>query len=96
MIPIQLPDLAERLQLWQNIFPPETPLSENLDFEIFAREAELSGSAIKSAALSAAFRAAAENRPVRADDIALAVNAEYTKIGHMPIFNPIRIQSEML
>lgn len=93
MIPIQMLDENGRLQLWKKIFPEETPVDKTVDFELFAKKAELSGSSIKSAALSAAYKAAAENRAVCDIDIATAINDEYIKLGHLPVFNQMMLDS---
>ncbi|MCC8161674.1 MAG: AAA family ATPase [Lachnospiraceae bacterium] len=85
MIPIEQPDEAARLRLWEQVFPKETPMEENIDFSVFARVAELTGSGIKSEALSAAYRAAAEHRKITNDDLIRAVEAEYRRIGRMGI-----------
>ncbi|MBR7058159.1 MAG: ATP-binding protein [Stomatobaculum sp.] len=84
LVPIRWPDETERLELWKKTFPPETPLSADVDLPFYAKEAELTGSAIKSAALSAAFRAAKEKRPVCHQDILEGIADEYRKSGRTP------------
>lgn len=90
MIAMERPTQEERLELWKSIFPPETPLFEDVRFEVFAKLAdELTGSSIKSAALAATYTAAAKNRPVMQKDIAEAVNEEYMKLGHTSILHEL-------
>ena len=84
LVPIRWPDETERLELWKKTFPPETPLSPDVDLPFYAKEAELTGSAIKAAALSAAFRAAKEKRPVSHQDILEGIADEYRKSGRTP------------
>ena len=84
LVPIRWPDETERLELWKKTFPSETPLSPDVDLSFYAREAELTGSAIKAAALSAAFRAAKEKRPVSHQDILEGIADEYRKSGRTP------------
>ena len=84
LVPIRWPDETERLELWKKTFPPETPLSADVDLPFYAKEAELTGSAIKAAALSAAFRAAKEKRPVCHQDILEGIADEYRKSGRTP------------
>ncbi len=52
------PGLAERKQMWQKVFPAETPKDE-LDYDRLAR-LNLTGGGIHNVALNAAFRAAQE------------------------------------
>ena len=89
MIPVEQPDEGTRLLLWQKIFPRETPLEADVDFGVFARKAELTGSSIKSAAVAAAYRAAAEHRKVRNQDLVEAVDFEYRRTGRMGIGNEL-------
>ena len=89
MIPVEQPDEAVRLKLWQKVFPENTPLAPDLNFEIFAKTAELTGSNIKSAALMAAYRAAAENRPVSNQDLIEAIDFEYRRTGRVGISNEL-------
>ena len=56
LIPIEQPGEEERLALWEKVFPEEAPLEKGIDFGVYARVAELTGSGIKSAALTAAGR----------------------------------------
>lgn len=85
MIPIEQPNEEERLSLWRHAFPEEAPLEENIPFEIYARVAELTGSGIKSAALSAAYRAAAEHRKIASKDLIEAIDFEYRRTGRTGI-----------
>lgn len=89
MIPVEQPDEGTRLLLWQKIFPRETPLEADVDFGVFARKAELTGSSIKSAAVAAAYRAAAEHRKVQNQDLVEAVDFEYRRTGRMGIGNEL-------
>ncbi len=85
MIPIEQPNEEERLCLWKSVFPAEAPLEENLPFAVYAKEAELTGSGIKSAALSAAYRAAAEGRKIGNQDLVEAIDFEYRRSGRTGI-----------
>ena len=89
LIPIGIPDEATRLELWENAFPKATPLSDDIDFEVLARAAEISGSFIKSSAVAAAYRAAAEERSVNMNDIAEALDLECMKTGKMGVKNDV-------
>lgn len=89
MIPVEQPGEETRLRLWQKVFPREAPLEEDVDFGIYARKAELTGSNIKSAALAAAYKAAAEHRKIRNQDIIEAIDFEYRRSGRMGISNEL-------
>ena len=81
LIPIGQPGEEERLALWSRVFPEEAPLEKEIDFSVYARVAELTGSGIKSAALAAAYRAAAERRKIGNQDLIEAVDFEYRRTG---------------
>ncbi len=89
MIPVEQPDEGTRLLLWKRVFPKDAPLEEDIDFGIFARRAELTGSSIKAAALAAAYRAAAEHRRIGNQDLVEAVDFEYRRTGRMGIGNEL-------
>ncbi len=75
------PEESDRLRIWQQIWPEETPLEPDLDFATLAKHFKLSGGNIKNIALATAFLAAAESRPVRMGDILHATRREYEKVG---------------
>lgn len=79
VIDFPYPTAAERAQIWEKVFPPETP-RESLDFERLARLG-LSGGNIQSVALNASFRAASENRRVGMEQILGCARAELMKLG---------------
>ena len=60
IIPFALPGLAERMVLWQHVFPQPLPKAE-LDYPKLAAY-RLSGAEIKNVALSGAFAAARDNQ----------------------------------
>ena len=85
MIPVDKPSEEERISLWKSVFPEGTPIDKDVNFEGYAKALELSGAEIKSAALRAAYVAASENRAVSHMDIALAIDEEYKKTGHISV-----------
>ena len=89
MIPIEQPDAGTRLKLWQSVFPKDAPIDKEVDLEIYAQVAELTGSNIKSAALAAAYCAAAENRSINNKDLVEAVEFEYRRTGRTGISNEL-------
>jgi SpoVK/Ycf46/Vps4 family AAA+-type ATPase len=79
------PDEEYRLNIWQKIFPAETPKSTAIDYEFMARKFEISGGSIKNIALNSAFLAANNNnsRKVNMTHIIHATKREYQKMGKL-------------
>ncbi|MGH3611334.1 MAG: ATP-binding protein [Pseudonocardia sp.] len=76
-----LPDAADRLRLWQGVWPPGVPRVPDLDLDLLAREVALAGGNIHNIALAAAFRAAADGGAVTMAHVLAAVRREYRKLG---------------
>lgn len=72
------PDLGERAQIWEKIFPGATP-TEGLDFAKLA-QLNVTGGHIHNIALTAAFLAAESGEPVRMQHIFAAAQAETVKL----------------
>ena len=81
MIEFPLPDAKRRLKIWSQVYPRQTPVSEDVDFEFLAGQFELSGSSIKNIAVSAAFRAAAAGTEVEMEQILNCLKEEMKKSG---------------
>jgi SpoVK/Ycf46/Vps4 family AAA+-type ATPase len=75
------PDEQTRLEIWKNIWPPETRLDADVDLAALAERFRLSGGNIRNVALAASFLAAAESRPVGMCDLLRATRREYAKVG---------------
>ncbi|KAB8051899.1 AAA family ATPase [Janthinobacterium sp. FT14W] len=86
MIEYPFPGSAQRLQLWRSAFPPAVPLAGDIDLELLAERAPLSGANINSIAVSAAFLAAAEQQAVGQQHLLKAIEREYHKLGK--VFSP--------
>lgn len=89
MIPIEFPDEEARLILWQSVFPEGVPLDSSVCFENYAKLCELPGSGIKAAALKATYYAASKGAKVTNTDIAIAIDEEYKKLGHISILSDL-------
>jgi len=74
------PDEADRLRIWQKIWPDATPRYE-LDLELMARRFEISGAAIRNVALSAAFLAASDGDRVGMQHLLHGARRECQKMG---------------
>jgi SpoVK/Ycf46/Vps4 family AAA+-type ATPase len=72
-----------RLRIWQNIFPGETPLTNNIDFNFLARKFNFSGGNIKNISLAAAFFAADNGQAVTMENLIQATKRELQKMGKL-------------
>jgi hypothetical protein len=79
VINFPFPGREERKRIWQQTFPPQTPLAD-LDYEHLSR-LTLTGGSIHNTAINAAFLAAQADRPVGMDFILQAARAEFVKVG---------------
>ncbi|MCP4308626.1 MAG: ATP-binding protein [bacterium] len=75
------PGHAARKRLWQRSLPPDAPLHSDVDLDLVADAADLSGGAIRNAAIHAAVLAAHANRPITLAGIARSVWRELGKEG---------------
>jgi hypothetical protein len=75
------PDETARAKLWERSLPPLAPLADDLDLEVLGGAVNLTGGAIRNAALHAAFLAAGAGRPIGPAEVALAVWRELGKDG---------------
>lgn len=88
------PDRDCRLELWKSVFPSEAPLDRGVDLHFLAENFEMTGAMIRSAALSAAFTAAAADRSISMADIIPAVKKQFAKFGKnisAPEFGPYAV-----
>lgn len=77
------PTSEERLHLWRQIFPQRVRLHDDVDLEVLADKAALSGGYIRNAALSATFLAAQEGSAVKMKHLVKSVGREYEKLGKL-------------
>ncbi|GAX60149.1 AAA ATPase, central domain protein [Candidatus Scalindua japonica] len=78
VVQFPFPDSAQRAEIWQRIFPSDTP-TEGLDVNKLAR-LNLAGGNIRNIALKAAFYAADMGDSVRMGHLLKAAQREYSKI----------------
>lgn len=81
MVHFPLPDVGLRKQLWESVFPKEAETDDDFDALALSQAFELSGAAIKNAALHSAYMAMAEDSPIGMRHILQAVSNEYAKVG---------------
>jgi SpoVK/Ycf46/Vps4 family AAA+-type ATPase len=72
------PDEAQRLLIWQQVFPNELPLAA-LDYAYLAKTFKFAGGSIYNVALNAAFMAASDGQMVTMSHILTAIRIELSK-----------------
>lgn len=75
------PDADHRTMIWQGMFPPETPLGDDVDFPYLAEKFQLAGGSIKNIVTSAAFLAMESGDAVRMRHLLRAIKYELDKTG---------------
>jgi len=82
IVQFPFPDTAQREAIWKRMFPPQTP-TENLSFKKLAR-LNVAGGNIRNIALTAAFLAAAQDKPIQMPHLLEATRREFHKLA-MPL-----------
>ena len=90
VIDFPMPDPAARVRLWRKAIPAAAPLSGAVDFTALAQRFELSGGDIRTAALEAAFLAAATDRAIDPEALDIAIRRQLMKRGQLPAAVPAR------
>ncbi|TYB44074.1 ATP-binding protein [Actinomadura chibensis] len=83
VIDFPFPDAAQRRALWEHCLAPPVPVDGAVDLDRCAREFELAGGAIRGAAVTAGYLAAAAGRPVAMADLLAGARREYRKLGRL-------------
>jgi SpoVK/Ycf46/Vps4 family AAA+-type ATPase len=83
IISFPFPEEADRLRIWQTVWPRELPLAADVDLAALARKFRLSGGSIRNVALSAAFLAAERIEPVAMRHLMQAIRRELRNMGRM-------------
>ncbi len=79
IVEFPFPDTSLRKQIWQKVFPAETPLDDPLDYGFLAR-LHLSGGGIHNVALNAAFQAAQSGEAVTMAMLLDSAQVEFKKL----------------
>ena len=77
------PDRELRRELWAGCLTDAVPVVGDIDLDPIAAEFELAGGAIRAAATTAAYLAAAAGRPVSQADLLAGARREYRKQGRL-------------
>ena len=73
------PDVSSRIKLWQRMFPPRAPLSDDIDTALLGKSANLTGGNIRNAALHSAYLAAEDDSAIDLPHVAIAIWRELSK-----------------
>jgi SpoVK/Ycf46/Vps4 family AAA+-type ATPase len=87
-IELPFPDTKNRKEIWRKQFPPETPVEDDIQYDMLAEKYSLSGGSIKNACIRAAFLAASQNTPIGNDHLLYGIQQEYKKMGK-PWIEPV-------
>lgn len=82
VVDFPFPDAGQRVALWRSCLAA-TPCADDLDLDVCAEEFELSGGAIRSAAVTAGYLAAGRGGPVTGADVRAGARREYRKMGRL-------------
>jgi hypothetical protein len=83
LVDFPMPDEEQRRLLWLRHLPPALPVADDLDLDFLAHHFRISGGNIRNIVAAAAYRAAAEGRPVVMADLIKGTEREYRKLGHL-------------
>jgi hypothetical protein len=81
IVEFPFPDEECRRRIWERVFPKETPVGQDVRFDLLAREVRLAGGNIKNMALAAAFLAAGDGGVVRTAHLVQAARREHQKLA---------------
>lgn len=85
VVDFPLPDVEQRRQLWHRCLGHGVPRAADLDLGFCAAAFELAGGAIRSAAVTAGYLAAADGEPLGMAHLVTAVQREYRKLGRLTV-----------
>ena len=83
IVDFPFPEEADRLGIWQKIWPEETPRENDLDLGFMARQFRITGGNIKNIAVAGAFLAAADGGTVTMRHVVQSTRREYQKMGKL-------------
>ena len=80
-----MPEEEHRRRLWAANLAPDLPVADDIDVDFLARRFKISGGNIRNVCVTAAYLAAAEDRPVAMPDLVRATEREYRKLGRLTV-----------
>ncbi|UOE43831.1 ATP-binding protein [Agromyces larvae] len=85
IVDFPMPDAEHRTRLWDRSLGTRVQRDDDIDLVFLGEAFELAGGAIRSAAVTAAYLAAADHGVVRMKHLVTAVHGEYRKLGRLVI-----------
>jgi hypothetical protein len=82
-VDFSMPDEAERRRIWEVSIPKTAPLAADVDLDFVAKKMRLAGGSIRTAALTAAFAAAADDSAITMAHVTHGLRREYHKLGRI-------------
>lgn len=83
MVEFPFPDAEHRKKIWLSLFPSETPIDADVDFDFISNRFEIAGGNIKNIVISSAFLAAQANEAIQMKHIIRALKYELLKTGRV-------------
>ena len=77
------PRAADRLRIWQTLFPPDVPRAPDVDLARMAESFEITGGNIRNIIVNAAYLAAADGQVVRMAHLLRGARRELQKMGRL-------------
>ena len=96
LVEFPFPDENYRYRIWKTIFPEDTPVSKDMDFEFLSTHFKIAGGNIRNIAVNAAFFAAGNSGAVNMEHILQATKQEYQKIGRPYVKSDFGKYSELV
>ncbi|MBN1136788.1 MAG: ATP-binding protein, partial [Anaerolineae bacterium] len=85
------PDEADRLHIWETLFPPDVPRVSDLDLDLLARRFKLAGGNIRNILVSAAYLAASDGGEVEMKHLLHGTRRELQKMGRLVNERDLRV-----
>jgi SpoVK/Ycf46/Vps4 family AAA+-type ATPase len=85
IVDFPMPEEEHRRRLWERNLPAALPLTDDVDLDFLARRFKLAGGDIRNICVTAAYLAAAEDRPATMADLIRATEREYRKLGRLTV-----------
>jgi hypothetical protein len=82
-IDFPFPKAADRLRIWQALFPPDAPRAPDLDLRLLAERFEIAGGNIRNIIVTAAYLAAANGQVIGMTHLLHGTRREMQKMGRL-------------
>jgi ATP-dependent 26S proteasome regulatory subunit len=83
VVDFPFPDALQRLQIWQALFPTDTPCSDDVNLPDLARRFKIAGGSIRNVIVAAAYYAVADEGVVTMAHLLHATRRELQKLGRL-------------